>query len=253
MLSTSSVDYTTYTNIAFEAFSHSPAQATIVERKTNIVQSVLDVESTVFQSFLFVGFSPAIFVLPAAANIHVTHVEEQLFAQLLQQRPNLKHVNWHQLDQCLDRFDVVIALDEFLTFARSDLDQQAKLNKLCDLAGQLIITTLRDYKNQSFNDREFALPCVVKDGQCDHVYLEHYHTNLQDKNICNRTVYQIKGVDLTVHGEFECRQMFFKQCAKFSIEAGASDFIVHKSIMYKGLLRKNYEHVISIRMTKKWM
>jgi hypothetical protein len=41
--------------------------------------------------------------------------------------------------------------------------------------------------------------------------------------------------------------MYFKQLAKFSMDAGASDFIVHKNLMYKSVIRKNYEHVISIR------
>jgi hypothetical protein len=49
---------------------------------------------------------------------------------------------------------------------------------------------------------------------------------------------------------FNCRQMFFKQCAKFSIDAGAQDFLIHKNIMYKSLIKKNYEHVISMRFAK---
>jgi len=40
--------------------------------------------------------------------------------------------------------------------------------------------------------------------------------------------------------------MYFKQLAKFSLDNGASNFIVHKNLMYKGLVKKNYEHVISI-------
>jgi hypothetical protein len=40
--------------------------------------------------------------------------------------------------------------------------------------------------------------------------------------------------------------MYFKQMANFSITAGARQFYVHKNLMYKSLIKKNYEHVISI-------
>jgi hypothetical protein len=48
-------------------------------------------------------------------------------------------------------------------------------------------------------------------------------------------------------GPFARRAMFFKQLAKFSHDAGAVGYNVHKNLMYKSLIKKNYEHVISIR------
>jgi hypothetical protein len=48
------------------------------------------------------------------------------------------------------------------------------------------------------------------------------------------------------YGPFARRSMFFKQMANFSIAAGARQFYVHKNLMYKSLIKKNYEHVISI-------
>jgi hypothetical protein len=41
--------------------------------------------------------------------------------------------------------------------------------------------------------------------------------------------------------------MYFKQLAKFSTDAGAGGFSVHKNLMYKGLTSKGYEHVITIK------
>jgi len=61
-------------------------------------------------------------------------------------------------------------------------------------------------------------------------------------------VYEIgKDNSLTTYGLFERRTMFFKQLAKFSMDAGAVNFLVHKNLMYKSLIKKNYEHVISIQ------
>ena len=52
---------------------------------------------------------------------------------------------------------------------------------------------------------------------------------------------------LTYNGPYLRRALYFKQLAKFSHDAGAVGFNVHKNLMYKSLIKKNYEHVISIR------
>ena len=59
-------------------------------------------------------------------------------------------------------------------------------------------------------------------------------------------VYELLGNDANTAGPYNRRSMFFKQMAKFSIDAGAKEFYVHKNLMYKSLIKKNYEHVISI-------
>ena len=128
--------------------------------------------------------------------------------------------------------------------------QLSMVNKLCSLSTQLVITTLRDYKNQSFKDREFSIPSVVRGEESDSLYLEYHDYDIQDRNAWIRNVYEIQGSKLNTYLGFQCRQMFFKQCAKFSIDAGASDFLIHKNIMYKSLIKKNYEHVISMRFGK---
>jgi hypothetical protein len=55
------------------------------------------------------------------------------------------------------------------------------------------------------------------------------------------------GAEMQKHGPFQRRTMFFKQMAKYTKDAGAVDFMVHKNLMYKSLIKKNYEHVISIK------
>jgi hypothetical protein len=52
---------------------------------------------------------------------------------------------------------------------------------------------------------------------------------------------------LETYGVFQRRTMFFKQLAKFSMDNGAVNFLVHKNLMYKSLIKKNYEHVVSIQ------
>jgi len=78
------------------------------------------------------------------------------------------------------------------------------------------------------------------------IFLEYHHYDYNDKNAWTTTVYEMQDKNTIVTGPFDRRSMFFKQMAKFSIDAGAKEFYVHKNLMYKSLIKKNYEHVISI-------
>jgi hypothetical protein len=117
---------------------------------------------------------------------------------------------------------------------------------ICCAAKRLVITTLRDYKNQEFKDREFSIPAVIKNEDTTNVYLEYHDYDVTDRNAWCRVVYEVAGKTLVYNGPFECRNMYFKQCAKFGYDMGAKEFLIHKNIMYKSLIKKNYEHVISI-------
>lgn len=236
-----------YSAIGFDAFCNSSKQDEITRRKKEIIDNVISHYRAVPRSLLFVGFNPAILAMDSKQSITVTEVTDEIVAYLKTQRSDIKFMDWHHLSAEHDRFDAVIAMDEFLTFAETDSAQLANLNKICALSSQLVITTLRDYKNQSFKDREFSIPSVVKGDQTDSLYLEYHDYDVQDRNAWQRSVYEITGSKLRSFVNFNCRQMFFKQCAKFSIDAGASEFLIHKNIMYKSLIKKNYEHVISMR------
>ena len=79
-------------------------------------------------------------------------------------------------------------------------------------------------------------------------FLESHDWDLRDRSSWKTTVYGINQTSnqLETYGTFNRRTMYFKQLAKFSLDAGANNFLVHKNLMYKGLTKRNYEHVISI-------
>jgi len=238
-----------YSQISFDAFLLSNKQEEVIKRKKEIIESVNAHHRFRPERLLFVGFNPAILGYKNL-QITVTQVGDDVLDYLRQHDPKIKYLSWDHALATEDQFDTVIAFDEFLTFAASELEQQAMLAKLCSLSRGTVITTLRDYKNQSFKDREFSIPSVVKGEEADAIYLEFHDYDLQDRNAWQRNVYEIQNDKLRSFIGFQCRQMFFKQCAKFSLDAGASDFLIHKSIMYKSLIKKNYEHVISMRFSK---
>ena len=233
-----------YSNIGFHAFERSLKQSDIVTRKKEVIDQVLQHYRTRADTVLFVGFNPAALGMQNS-SIYFTQVSAEAAAWAESQ--NYKVLEWDDIVGNHDKFDLVVAADEFLTFAQTETEQQQNISKLCGLSRGVVITTLRDYKNLDFKDREFSTPALVRTSQGSRIFLEHHEYDATDRNAWQRTVYQIENQSLTTYGRFKCRNMFFKQCAKFSIDAGAREFLVHNNIMYKGIIKKNYEHVISMR------
>ena len=240
------MDFIKYSDIGFEAFQFTDKKPEVIARKKDIIDSVFAHYGVRPVSYLCVGFNPAMLAW-TGQDVTVTKVSEQCLAQLQVLMPNIKHVPWEHLITDGDRFDVVVAMDEFLAFADSEDSQHRTLDQICGMTRQLAITTLKDYKNQGFKDREFSIPSVIRNEESTRIYVEYNDYELHDRNAWIRDVYQIENGACTAYQGFQCRQMFFKQCAKFSIDAGAKEFLVHKNIMYKSLIKKNYEHVISIK------
>ena len=111
-----------------------------------------------------------------------------------------------------------------------------------------MISTVKDYKNQDYKEREFSQPGLIRNTSKNLIFLENHSWDLRDRSEWHTVVYQIDQStnQLDTYGPFDRRTMYFKQLAKFSMDAGAVDFTVHKNLMYKSLLKKNYEHVVSI-------
>ena len=235
-----------YADIGFRAFTYSDRQQEIAQRKHGIVKSVYDHHRVAPKSVLFMGFSPAI-LLCEADHIYATDISTEAEDWLTNAGVSVTVISAEDLNNYGKHFDAVVAMEEYFTFADSEEDQKRKFDTICRVSKQVMITTLRDYKNQEFKDREFSMPAVIKGAVEDLIFLEHHNYNDPDRNAWSRTLYEISGNSMRANQSFQCRHMFFKQCAKFGYDAGAKEFLVHKNIMYKSLLKKNYEHVISIR------
>jgi hypothetical protein len=233
-----------YADISYRAFVFSNRQDDIVSRKTEILDSIYRYYNLDPASILFVGFNPAILKC-RATTIYVTEIGEEVNDWLISQGVKFRYIPSESIGNL--SVDCVIATDEYFTFASTDQEQRDLVDNICGLAEELVITTLRDYKNQDFKDREFSSPAIVRNEQDYRIYFEFNNVDLVDRNLSSRTVYEITPDDVQIHQCFACRNMYFKQLAKFSMDAGAREFLVHKNLMYKSLIKKNYEHVISIK------
>jgi hypothetical protein len=238
-------DFIQYSDILLDGFSSNSKSLEVVEKKRDLITEVLDHYDLDSSSILFVGFSPWC-MAHDQGKFTITEVSGKVLDFLSQNDCKYEHETLANLVKGNRKFSVIVAADEYFTFSDSDQGQRTLVEQLAKLAEDVIITTLRDYKNQDFKNREFSQPIQIR-GTVDKIFLEHYDYDLRDKNASTSRTYVLSGNDCRVHGPFARRNMYFKQLAKFSIDAGATNFFVHKNLMYKSVIKKNYEHVITIK------
>ena len=234
-----------YTECSVNAFEFNPKSQEVIDRKQEILRSIAQHHGSNPASVLFYGFSPMI-LGSNYKQISVTYITAQTKKFLDARGVKYTYIAEEDLGNYKKSFDWVVATDEYFTFAQTEEEQVAKIQLTSSLAKNVVVTTLRDYKNQDFRDREFSQPLAVHNHNDTKLYLEYHHYDYNDKNAWTTTVYEMHEIDTTIHGPYARRSMFFKQMANFSINAGAKQFYVHKNLMYKSLIKKNYEHVISI-------
>lgn len=238
-------NYATYTEISVNALKFNPKSKEVIDRKQEILKSIANHYTATPSSTLFYGFSPL--MLASTSNqLAVTHIKEDTKKYLDGLGIKYTYIDPDDLDNYKKKFDWVVAGEEYFTFADSEEEQRLAVELLSKLAKKLIVTTLRDYKNQDFKEREFSQPLAVRNGKENKLFLEYHDHDYDEKNAWETTVWELSGADTKQYGPFNRRSMFFKQLAKFCLDAGATNFYVHKNLMYKSLIKKNYEHVISI-------
>lgn len=233
--------FVNYSDVIFDAFCLHTKRKEIVDRKHEIIDKILEFYNAGCESILFVGFNPAILSIQAK-EIFVAEVSDSVFEWLADQRQGIMRYDVN----VPRKFNVVVAFDEYLTFAEDEASQQNSIDTLCKLSNSLVITTVKDYKNQEFKDREYSQPAIIKSNNKLTAFTEIHDWDQKDKNSFTTALYQLSGVDSACRSVYDRRTLFFKQLAKFSMDTGASNFLVHKNLMYKSLIKKNYEHVISI-------
>jgi hypothetical protein len=237
--------FASYTEVSVNAFKFNPKNQEVIERKQEILRSVAQHYNSNPTSILFYGFSPLI-LAATAKMIAVTDINDEIKKLLDSTGIKYVYIKESELPEYKKQFSWVVASDEYFTFATTEQQQLSKVQAISDLTQEVIITTLRDYKNQDYRDKEFSQPLAVRNGSESKVFLEYHEHDYSNRTAWNTTVYEMQGSETKVSGPFPRRSMFFKQMAKFSIDAGAKQFYVHKDLMYKSLIKKNYEHVISI-------
>jgi hypothetical protein len=240
-----SLSFANYTELSVNALKFNPKSQEVINRKQEILNSVAQHHAVAPTNILFFGFSP-LMLSTNCKQIAVTEINEQIKNYLDLVGVKYTYISKEELANYKKQFSWVVVGDEYFTFANTEEEQIEKIKFIANLTTDVIITTLRDYKNQDFKDREFSQPLAVRNGATSRLFLEYHDYDYNDKNSWTTTAYEMLGTIVNTVGPIARRSMFFKQMAKFSIDAGAKEFYVHKNLMYKSLIKKNYEHVISI-------
>lgn len=224
---------------AFNAYQRKDG---LVERKYQLLKSVLSANKNDDGSILFLGFDPWVMADWNPRPIFIGMITDEV-AQYLTDN-NVLYTRLYD-DEIHDTipFDIVVAADEILTYA--DNNQRDLVNLMSELANELFVTTLRDYKNQPPQSRDFSIPTVIKNDEKFSVFVEYHHYEYKVKTRWTSYIYE-NGANINIYGGFKRQPMFFKQLAKFAYDAGATNFTIHKDLMFKSLLKKNYEHLISV-------
>jgi hypothetical protein len=236
-------NFSDYNDIVGDAFKLHSKQTEIIDRKKEIFDKIFEFYNMNPKSFLFVGFNPIIYTLPKNCEIFMTAVSDNLSSRI----NDKVSVQKYQIGR---KVDCVVAFDEYLTFANSDEEQKNQILSLCTSANELCITTVKDYKNQDFKEREYSSPAIIKNQNAITAFTEIHNWDMDHKNSWMSYVYELNQSSAIFRGSFARRTMYFKQLAKFCKDFGATDFFVHKNLMYKSLIKKNYEHVVSFKFDR---
>lgn len=240
-----STSFEKYSDILLEAYQSSTRSGELATKKKEILDDIFAYYDSDPADILFVGFSPGLLKI-TDKKISITQVSPTVCDFLKDHGVKFDYFEFDQLKG--KKFSTVVAVDEYFTFANSDSDQRELVNNLISLTRGFLITTLRDYKNQDFREKEFSYPVLVRGNNNKKIFFEHYEYDSTDKNFCLGTNYIVDEESVMIVGPFSRRNMYFKQLAKFSLDAGAKNFLVHKNLMHKSIVKKNYEHIISIQV-----
>jgi len=242
--------FATIGNVNVLALKNNSRTQDVVNKKQVILNDLAQYYNLAPTKVLFVGFSS--FVLAKlSGEIAITAISEEVQQYLKSQGVKFRYIPEIELLDYRKQFEVVVAVDEYFTYADSDQAQKDNVAQICSLATDYVITTLRDYKNQDYKEREFSQPSIVRDGESSTVFLESHAWSQKDRANWSSVIYAIdqNNNTMTSYGAFDRRTMYFKQLANFSAAVGAEDFVVHKNLMYKGLWSKNYQHIVTINFS----
>jgi len=236
--------FATYTEIALRAFEFNPRHQDTVLKKKEIIEAVAKSHGGEPETTLAFGFSPWL-LTGQHKNLFVTEITDSIQAYLDKQGVKYTYVDSSELNGG-QQWDWVLAGDEYFTFADDEEQQRKKVQHVSSLTKKILVTTLRDYKNQDYRDREFSHPIAVRNNDEYKLFLEFNDYAYKERDTWKSYVYELEGDTAKVFGYFARRSMYFKQLAKFTMDNGGLNYLIHKNLMYKSLMKKNYEHVISI-------
>lgn len=169
---------------------------------------------------------------------------------------NLGHVNAGSLAleqsgisvdyEATRKYDTVLALDEFFTYSDNEAGQRQIIEDSLStlLPGGILLTSIRDYRNNSVHKRNLGDSSYVNINNTHYVVVEINRPNTLDSQSWSQTNFVIKNDDAATAYELGNRRtLYFKQLAKYCNDAGCKQFGVLKEHFWKSPWRRSMEHI----------
>lgn len=209
------------------------------EAKLQVLEKIITSLDIKPEKILFAGFNPLVLGLESRYQCQVIADPE------IGKAWGSDSLFTLDLDQLDTDADICFALDEYFTYADSEIQQRQLLEDINSIFHGYLVTTLQDYKNAAPHRRN-SVESMGFDQ--DQIMLEHYQIDkINRQNWQSRVMMITDFQDLEVVGPMQRRTMYFKQLAKYTSDLGGQDYMVQKNLLYKGYYKKYYEHIISVK------
>lgn len=144
------------------------------------------------------------------------------------------------------KYDTVLALDEYFTYAESEKSQQQMINSAAGLLkpGGILLSSMRDYRNNPVHKRNLGDSSYININNTHHIIVEVNSPNSTDNQSWAQTNFVIKNDDSAIAYELGNRRtLYFKQLAKYCKDAQSKHFGVLREHFWKSPWRRTAEHI----------
>ena len=231
-----------------------------VEDRSCPITSVLDKVGIDSGRVLCIGFDPLVLDLQDLFEFDVLCKDLKVRDKVEELYPN-NSITWISndlIDHCIQlslgvskKYDVILGLDQYLTFVVGEEKQAEHISYITDLLTDdgVFLTTTLDYKNTHHSRRVFLDPYLFTVDDSSYIFVSSREWDKADRKKWKHNSYVIdcKTGESSLF-DSELRQaIFFKQLAHHAAVNGKTKFTVHKNITYKPLHSNEGQFIITIQ------
>jgi hypothetical protein len=144
------------------------------------------------------------------------------------------------------KYDTVLALDEYFTYADSEQSQKKLIDDAAKLLtpGGILLASMRDYRNNPVHKRNLGDSSYININSTHYVVVEINRPDPIGNQSWHQTNFVIENDDAATAYELGNRRtLYFKQLAKYCNDAGCKQFGVLKEHFWKSPWRRSMEHI----------
>lgn len=146
----------------------------------------------------------------------------------------------------IKKYDTVLALDEYFTYADSEQEQKKIINDAARLLspGGILLASMRDYRNNPVHKRNLGDSSYININSTHYVVVEINRPNPVNNQEWHQTNFVIENDNAATAYELGNRRtLYFKQLAKYCNDVGCKQFGVLKEQFWKSPWRRSMEHI----------